>query len=495
MKRPVSGIVLLFTLLFAGIAYQLPAAEALCVSPYGADYMKALAEGQNLYVLWEYGVEGSADQVGDHYLQFAASADRGRTFGAPVNIYQTDPQCGLHARISASGEFVYIMWEDQEKIHVRGSPDAGKTFYETVALGDGNMGDMGRAGPLDGGRIIAEGNRGYAIWTGWDGIYFSRTEDGGASFSTPVNLSMHEASEPRIASYGNNVYVAWVQQVIDERCLDQCDHHLMFAYSHDYGETFSESENLEDLAGSELSTPDYPIITAYGDNVYLLWKEDYWNLFSAASTDGGVTFSQKQRITDFAETESGYPVFFSAYQDETYLMWQSREGRNAFLKSTNDGHEFTEVEGAIPADFAPPPGMLLMNDSGRAYFMWSEYPAHGQKEVWFAPVLVGSDESPEPMVLAQYSSERPSVDLWMAASGDFVHVLRIESSGPPSDYQQRLLVRTSTDAGRSFGEDVVVSSMVTIPEFSLVVAALLMAAGIFGSIVAARRLQQYNRKS
>jgi hypothetical protein len=494
MKRPVIGIVLLFMLPFTSIAYQMPAAEAFCISPYGADYMQALAEGQNLYVLWEYNIEGSVDQVGDHYLQFAASADGGRTFSAPVNIYRTDPLCGLHARLSANGEFVYIMWEDREKIYVKGSSDAGRTFHETVTLGEGNIGDMGRVGPLDGGRVLADGNRAYVIWTGWDGIYFSRTEDGGASFSTPVNLSMDEAFEPRIASYGDNVYVAWVQQVIDERCLDQCDHHLMFAYSHDYGETFSEPENLEDLTGSELSAPDYPIISTYGNNVYLLWKEDYWNLFSAVSNDGGATFLQKQRITDFAETESGYPVLFSAYEDGAYLMWQSREGRNAFLRITNGGHEFTEVNGAIPTSFAPLPGMLLMSNGGKAYFMWPEYPANDQKEVWFAPVLTGSDESPEPVVLAQYSAGRPFVDLWMAASGDFVHVLWIESNGPPSDYQQRLLVRTSTDSGRSFGDDVVVSSMVTVPEFSSV-ATLLMTAGIIGSIVAARRFKQYNRKS
>ena len=87
-----------------------------------------VSSGTNVYVLW---VQGDEDNT-DLYLKI--SRDGGATFGDTINLSDNPASLSYHPKIVASGENVYIVWEDDEgtsgnsDIFFMKSSDAGKTF-------------------------------------------------------------------------------------------------------------------------------------------------------------------------------------------------------------------------------------------------------------------------------------------------------------------------------------------------------------------------------
>jgi hypothetical protein len=469
-------------LLLVSVFYTIPSVEAICTFTYGIDDPHGMVEGDNLYVFWKYNTARSIDD-GEYYLQFTRSTDGGQTFGDVITLWQTDPDCYMHTRMSADDDNIYVMWQDDNSIMFRGSNDAGETFGNTTSLGKGLLGSSNSY--LDGGRILASGDRMYAVWSDGSGnINFRKSDDSGKSLSTVTSLNTEfESYEPRISSFRNNVYVIWTENYY---CLPICETELLFVYSDDYGETFSEPRSFEELTGNDISMPAYPIIKSNGNNVYMLWKEDFWNFYFSASHDSGQTFSEKIQVTDFAEGEGafGYTTLFSVLEDTIYIGWQSQEGRNAILKSTDGGQSFAIADLTIPESFAPQPGMVLMEKKGEAYFLWPSHLSKNSTIVSFASVLEGTGEEVEPVNAIEYSESKPYGGM-MTASGDIIHILWTNSTGPESNYRQQLYVRTSTDAGRSFGDSVQIANITTVPEFPYHI--LLVVSAVIGSIIAISR--------
>jgi hypothetical protein len=469
-------------LLLVSIVSTIPSVEALCTFTYGIGGLHVMAEDENLYVMWPYNTERHTGD-GDYYLQFIKSNDGGKTFGNIITLLRTHPDCYMHFRTSADKDNIYIMWQDDDgSIMFRGSNDAGETFGRPHLLGEGYLGDSISAF-IDGGRILASGDRVYTVWSDGSGnIIFRKSDDSGKNFSEPITLNTEfESYEPRTSSSGNNVYVVWTENYY---CLSICETELLFVQSDDYGETFSKPKTLEDLTGNSLSMPAYPIIKSHKNDVYILWKEDFWNFYFSASHDGGKTFSEKMQVTDFREGEFGYTTLFSSFEDAIYIGWQSREGRNAIMKSTDRGQSFVMADLTIPDSFAPPPGIVSMEEAGRAYFLWPSHLSRDNTTMSFASVREGIEGQPEPVNVIEYSESKPYGGM-MIASGDFVHILWTNSTGPQSNYEQHLYVMTSTDAGGSFGDSVEIAGITTIPEFSYHI--ILVIASVIGSIIVISR--------
>jgi hypothetical protein len=115
-------------------------------------------------------------------------------------------------RIAVSGNNVYVVWRDNtpgnNDIFLRASNDNGSTFNEIINLSN-------NSGASDSPHIAVSDNTVYVVWQdntpGNDEVFFSASDNNGATFSRPVNLSNNAGSsfEPRIAVSGNNVYVVW----------------------------------------------------------------------------------------------------------------------------------------------------------------------------------------------------------------------------------------------------------------------------------------------
>jgi hypothetical protein len=78
------------------------------------------------------------------------------------------------------------------------------------------------------------------VWAHQHSIYFTNNTDGGSTFGDPINLSKNTDRDsylPNIAASGNNIYAVWT--VASDR-----NHAIFFTKSTDGGYTFSDPVNL-----------------------------------------------------------------------------------------------------------------------------------------------------------------------------------------------------------------------------------------------------------
>lgn len=507
MINRIASVLLLFALVFAAaVVYLIPAAEALCIPTYGAGYVQAIAEGNNLYVLWEYGTwnlgSSSGDgSSGDHYLQFKRSTDAGKTFGETINIYHTNPKCGLFPRMAIDGDNLYIMWQDNGVL-LRASNDNGASFGETVTLGDGWIGSEGYPGAYeDGGQVIARDGKVYAIWqSDTDGnILFRKSDDAGSTFGTLAKLNeVGDSYRPKMTVSGSNVYATWTEGYSCTESLEPtCKSDVMLAKSNDYGQTFSKPASFESLTGNSLSTPVVLDMAADDKYVYVLWREGGFfidedsNYYLSGSNDKGMTFSAKVALLTAEDDEFTYITDLTAIGDTAYALKRSRD--NAEVIKSVDGQTPEVAQIPIPVEFPTSAGGFVMRDKDQAYLL---LPMYSEKDVRVLVVSAREGASPSQIELLRrdYAPDSSSSEFLMAASGDIVHVLWVDSTGPQSDYEQQIIVRTSTDAGKSFGDSVQLANMVTVPEFGSITI-MLTAIGIGSTLVLVRYLRQWMHKS
>ena len=275
-------------------------------------------------------------------ILFRASNDGGRTFGTTQNISNGE---GSDGDIASFGQSIYIVWNvdnvpgGDEEIFFRASNDGGQTFGQILNLSNN---------PTESqiGRVAAYGQNVYVVWedtaSGNEEIFFRASTDGGQTFGQVQNLSMDEvdSDNPDIYAYGQNVYVVW--NAFDPSTGDR---EVFFRASNDGGQTFGQIQNLSSNAG----TSDSPKITAYEQNVYVVWEDETLGnepeIFFRASTDGGQTFGDIQNLSN----NDGFSINprIATFGQNVYVIWQDNTLGNSeifFRSSTNNGQTFGSEE-------------------------------------------------------------------------------------------------------------------------------------------------------
>ena len=266
---------------------------------------------------------------------FAKSDDNAKSFGTPLLLTQNLGNSGI-PKLVATGNHVYLVWEDNSKgnfeIFLSKSDDSGVSFHPPVVV----SGTSGQSGTP---QIIVSGNNVYTTWMddtskNYD-ILFSKSIDGGKSFSTPVNISkLHsDSGYPQFTVSGNNVYVVWTQTITD------LNYDIFFAKSSDNGDTFDTPVNLSNNNGAS----GWPKIASDG-NIYVSWVDSTpgrFDVLVTKSSDGGITFDHYTDVSN-SKNES-YDNKMSVLNNAVYLMWQEGNKGNhtiVFSKSTTFVPEF-----------------------------------------------------------------------------------------------------------------------------------------------------------
>lgn len=133
-------------------------------------------------------------------------------------------------------------------------------------------------------------------------IFLSKSTDGGLTFSPPQNISnnMEYSVGPSIATDGSNIFVTWVYH------LEGKNPDILFSKSIDGRETFSAPQNISNTSGYSTT----PSIATDGSNIYITWTDSQPQsslILLSKSTDGGETFSTPQNIssnTGFSSSQS-----------------------------------------------------------------------------------------------------------------------------------------------------------------------------------------------
>ena len=114
-------------------------------------------------------------------------------------------------------------------------------------------------------QLFVQGQNVYAVWTddtpGNSDVFFTKSENIGASFETPLNLSNNNGSSafPRLVVSEPNVYVVWY-----DYSPGQSD--IFFGQSNDTGKSF----NVINIRTPEPSFN--PWIATWANYVYLVWN-------------------------------------------------------------------------------------------------------------------------------------------------------------------------------------------------------------------------------
>ena len=183
-------------------------------------------------------------------------------------------------------------------------------------------------------------------------IMFARSTDGGVTFSVPARVSKGRgrATEARIAADGSNgLHVTWVDN-------SSGDNQAFYSRSTDGGATFSNPLNVTDSAGADVHKP---VLAIYRDRVFLSYQDDAaatQQVFLARSGDRGVTFSRPIQVShaDIRRGRGHSPAMVFDSQGKLHIVWidssiLGREEGLLFYSNTPDGQAFSSQKMILAA--------------------------------------------------------------------------------------------------------------------------------------------------
>jgi hypothetical protein len=295
------------------------------------------ASGNNVYVVWQDVVSGK------NAIYYRYSNDTGVGFRGVRELSKTisvNGESALYPQISASGKSVYVVWQDtvsgSNEIFLRGSNDGGNKFTGIKNLSRNNTGDSITP------RIASSGNNVFVAWTdsepGKAQIYARGSTDNAAKFGGMKNVSWSSGRsyDPHIAVGGNNrLYILWEDTSFRKFTFD-----LVLRASSDMARTFEDKVNLGRYVG-EIS--DYGQIAAHGNNVFVVWSDSpqsgyppEYKVFLEASRDNAKSFDDAISLSTGAGKSIDPKIAVSTNDNSIFVVWTEIRGTN------NDIH-FTKL--------------------------------------------------------------------------------------------------------------------------------------------------------
>jgi hypothetical protein len=329
-------------------------------NPGFSEHPQIAASGNNVYVAWidNSPLVGSSSQAEDNKkIMFKKSTDAGNTFGKTITLSDVQDADSSNLEMAAAGNNVYAIWQvtplppqlnaDQDNVQPAGiflarSSDNGETFQGAKSL----SGNVLKSYP----KVAAYQNKVYVIWnvgiigdntnpenininndnnndsSSRNGIYFTKSFDGGNTFDKTLKLNANWSSvgESQIAASGNSVYVVWGGNP-DEKVAGN----LFYTSSLDNGVSFSAARTLTERTtlNAEVSAADN------GSEVYLAWQgvlpDDNEEIFVKKSTDNGATFTKiSQNVSNNEGISECTSISISEDPRKVYLAWEDSPSGN-----------------------------------------------------------------------------------------------------------------------------------------------------------------------
>jgi len=328
-------------------------------------------------------------------MLFSAPSAYTQSFSAPVDV-SGSVQGGLPLIAIDGNNNIDIAWGNGTGVFFTRSKDAGKNFTTPAAVGTG----IGN-GSL---QMVVDRSGGiYLLWQAAD-MHFvlSRSTDGGGSFLTPtdlstaLNLGTFVGNSPTMAlDTSGGIDLAWAQYGSTGA--------ILFSRSTDGGATFSVPGTL----GNFIYTARTQIATNSAGNIYVLWTEETTQAGTICalrfnrSIDSGATFSSTQTLnTPDGECDANL-VVDSAGQ----INVLSFDGSGTSYRSTDGGKSFSNSQNIFQPAIVWFGGQLNADSQGKVNTVVNSLPNHDilfsrssdQGTTFSKPILVSaSHPTPTP---------------------------------------------------------------------------------------------------
>jgi hypothetical protein len=278
-----------------------------------------------------------------------------------------------------------------------------------------------------------------------DEVFYSRSVDGGHTFSTPVLISTNSQisfdSFMTIDSAGN-LYAVWGSVVIQDGT-----ERLFFSKSTDHGNSFSVPISITPSA----QVPDFPALAVDKDgNIVLSYVEFSGNvvrLFETRSADGGATFSSPAQVSTNSQNVEDEPSVAFDSKGGAYIGYNALQAglNSVFVAVASDGRNFSTTS-MIPTSvnaFAP---NITVDRSDNVYMTF--YNRFGTNPDFNREVMVsrscdaGNSFSPPVNV-----SNNPGQSTFPHIVADSRGVLSMVWEDDTNSDQQNILLARSSDGG------------------------------------------------
>ncbi len=336
-------------------------------------------------------------------------AQNNYVFGPSIRVNDDPPGTAFHSTYSSGqhsigcrGDTVYLVWSDERidprAVYFSRSTNAGNTWSANLRLSTSNP-DLDGATPSL--TLDALGNI-YICYAQYDwstfnvDVYFTRSTDGGESFSTPllVNDTTRAAQDmPSVAvdSSGEKVFVAW-QDTRNSGVTPNFD--IYMSKSTDGGISFLPSIRVDDTGIVDTSDQQSPSIgcTRSGDTVYVAWQDernrngaDNFDVYFSRSVDAGMTFEPDVLVNDTVGTNQstqGSPSLWISKSGNIYIVWRdNRFGpyQVYFAKSIDGGQSFLghkRVTDTLDSGGIPP--SICSRTDSLIYVVWKDARTYSQ---------------------------------------------------------------------------------------------------------------------
>ncbi len=370
----------------------------------------------------EQGYVGVAwvDQSGQDVFFQIYGPDGKKRFEEPVNVSESPRIFSWLPRLvisSGDASNVYALWQEivfsggshGGEIFFARSTNGGKIFSDAINLSNTIAGDgKGRITPRywhNGSLDLAMGPQGdlYAAWTEYEGnLWFSRSTDGGDSFSKPLHVSggpdAKPARGPSLAVDAEGaVYLAWT--VGEDKAAD-----IHFAKSIDHGRTFSEPRIVFESGGHS----DAPKVAVDSrGTVHLVFAESpagpfqRYHILYTRLNEGERAWEEPREISS-PQTMQIASVSFPALSldgaDNMYVIWELFPNHRKFPRGlgftySSDGGRTFASPSAIPGSVGPDLGVngsqqgflmrkLAVNGAGAVAIVNSTFKRNQTSRIW-----------------------------------------------------------------------------------------------------------------
>jgi hypothetical protein len=349
-------------------------------------YGQVSSSNNNTYVVWQESVPGNTDR--NYEIFFKKSSDDGNSFGERI---QVSDNIGFseHPQMASENNNVYVVWADDtnvnKQIYFKKSNNGGNSFGEQMLLSDGNSNAFNQ-------EISSFGDNVYVVWLekvpyGPYRIMLASSNDGANTFHKPITLSENAVAQtfPKISSFDGHVYVAWnVEDLPNTRSG------VYFISSTDNGMTFVNISKLN-MAEKDFGEPQ---IASSGNQIYVIWGGSDTNKLSSISfiksDDSGRTFSDLRRINETEHGRLNEPSnveIIADQNDRVFIAWQDRidttdKDEIFFASSTDRGETFNGVTNlSNNADISECPSIIAVEDT--VFATWEDL-TPGNHEVFFS---------------------------------------------------------------------------------------------------------------
>lgn len=328
----------------------------------------AVASNGNVYAVWS-DQASACTASGCNKDVFFSHSVTGGTFSAPVNLSNSGTAGNPQLAIGTDGS-INVAWGGGGVLDFTHSVDGGATFSSPLNIAGVTNPSLAFTAAGYHALVVDASNNISVVWsdTNSSQVYFARSTNAGVSFSSPLNISNYSsgASSPTLAVDPTGIDVVWQGSVAGHNPND-----LFFTRSSDGGASFSVAKDISNAtAGAYFEQigiePSGDIDVAWNSNCPSLsfCKVVSSDVFFARSTDHGSTFSAPIQISNTQGQVAISRVLLAIDgSGNVNLAWPEVTGGNnaAFFSRMNAGLSQFSPPTQIASEF---PAVIAVDASG-----------------------------------------------------------------------------------------------------------------------------------